>query len=568
MDSMTSPRFPEPPASIPATQLADVDVLLEKLSARKDAWARLSIPDRIGYLHAIQEGVLSVAESWVDAGCRAKGIAAGSPLGGEEWLSGPMTVVRNIRLLIEALEAQGQPKAPALEKRPDGQWVARVFPATALDKLMFAGFTGELWIEPGKEPTQGRIYREKSTKGGVGLVLGAGNISSIGPMDALHKLFVENEVVIIKMNPVNEYVGPFLAQGFKALVDAGFFGVVYGGAEVGAHLTRHALVDSIHITGSDRTHDAIVWGGTPEEQQKNKAAGTPVCTKPITSELGAVTPVFIIPGPWSDDDLRFQARHVASMVVHNGSFNCNAAKVLVTARGWPQRQKFLDLVHQNLGGIPSRKAYYPGARQRFEGFLKNYPNANKLQPDSAEVVPWTVLPDVPLRKGEFALSTEAFCGVLAETVVEATDAVEFMKLAAPAANEHIWGTLSCMMLVHPQKQKQHAAALDSFIAELKYGGIGVNVWAGVIYGLVTTSWGAFPGHTMEEIVSGKGAVHNTYLFDHPQKSVVRAPFRIAPTPAWFASHKTLDSLGRKLTFFEAAPSFLKLPGVLASALRG
>ena len=42
--------------------------------------------------------------------------------------------------------------------------------------------------------------------------------------------------------------------------------VVYGGIEVGAQLCAHPEVDSIHVTGSDRTYDAIVWGGDPDQR--------------------------------------------------------------------------------------------------------------------------------------------------------------------------------------------------------------------------------------------------------------------------------------------------------------
>jgi hypothetical protein len=106
------------------------------------------------------------------------------------------------------------------------------------------------------------------------------------------------------------------------------------------------------------------------------------------------------------------------------------------------------------------------------------------------------------------------------------------------------------------------------IADLRYGGIGVNVWPGVIYGLVTPSWGAFPGNRAEDIQSGSGVVHNTFLFDHPEKSVVKAPFRIRPTPAWFSDHKSLRDLGQRLVAFEAKPSWGAFFRVVRAALRG
>ena len=49
----------------------------------------------------------------------------------------------------------------------------------------------------------------------------------------------------------------------------------------------------------------------------------------------------------------------------------------------------------------------------------------------------------------------------------------------------------------------------------------------------------FPGHTPDDIQSGAGVVHNAFLFDHPEKSVVHAPFVMKPTPAWFARMRSV-----------------------------
>lgn len=52
-----------------------------------------------------------------------------------------------------------------------------------------------------------RQQKDSWIKGKVALVLGAGNVSSIGLMDVLYKLFIENQATLLKMNPVNEYSG-------------------------------------------------------------------------------------------------------------------------------------------------------------------------------------------------------------------------------------------------------------------------------------------------------------------------------------------------------------------------
>ncbi len=588
--------YPDPPKPLAKTPLAEVDEKIAKLAAAKDAWVAVSIDERIALLDQLLLGVLDVAEAWVEGGARLKGLDLGSSLAGEEWLAGPIVTVRNLRLLREALVAKGAPK-PARTTTVDSlepgagpeerrsQIVARVFPTSLLDRLTLGGVTADVYLEPGKPATQGRIYREREReRGKVCLVLGAGNVSSIAPMDALYKLFVEDEVVLLKMNPVNEHVGPRLEKAFAPLVERGFFAVIYGGADVGGHAAEHAAVDTLHVTGSDRTYDAIVWGNTDEERAKNKASGTPKNAKPFTAELGCVTPVLVVPGPWSESDLRYQARHVASMVAQNASFNCNAAKVVVMARGWLQRETFLSMLHEELARTPRRKAYYPGAADRHRAFVEAYPNARKLGP--AEVadgaLPWTVIPDVPARTDEYALTHEAFCGVLAEVTLDLSeedestgfsrnppaDATRFLAKATRFANDMCWGTLSCTVLVHPATEDDHAEALDRALRELRYGAVGVNCWPGLVYGLVSATWGAFPGHTKEAIVSGAGVVHNTHLFDHPQKTVVRAKWKAFPKLPYFADHKNMAGLGRALMKLEAEASILNLLQVVKEAMAG
>jgi acyl-CoA reductase-like NAD-dependent aldehyde dehydrogenase len=565
---MTSPAFPERESALAPTPIAEVDAAVARVAARKQAWVQTDVAARIALLRACLAGVAQVAPDWVRDMCAVKGLSPDDTLAGEEWLAGPATTARNIRLLMRALEAGGQPKPPAVTTRPGGQLVARVVPADTTEKVLFGGVTADIWIEPGKPATQGRIYREAKGPGAVALVLGAGNVSSIPPMDVVYKLFVEDEVVILKMNPVNAVVGPHLARAFKSLLDANFLAIVYGGGDVGAHLAEHPQIDTLHVTGSDRTYDAIVWGTDPDEQKRRKAENRPRNPRPFSAELGCVTPVLVVPGDWNEADLEFQARHVASMVTQNASFNCNAAKVVVTARGWNLRGQFLERVHAALARATARKAYYPGAEARYRAFLAQYPQAKALGPEGTGIVPWTVVPNVAPDKGEYALTNEAFCGVLAEVELDTATPEAFLSAAVEFVNDKCWGTLSCMVLIDEGTQRRHAEAFDRAIERLRYGGIGINAWAGMIYGLCSPTWGAFPGHAKTDIQSGSGVVHNTFLFDHPQKTVVRAPFRIRPTPAWFFDHKNLRQLGEALVREETQPGVLNVVGVALAGLKG
>lgn len=573
--------FAAPPPPIPPTPLAEVDAAVDALFDKRGAWRAVPIDARVALLERCVASIARVAEQWAATGARLKGASPTEPLAGEEWLAGIVPTLRNARLLAEALRQGGSPRPIATRTGPGGCTIARVVPSTRMDRLLLPGVHADVWIERGKPASQGAVYRRAesgdASEGRVCLVLGGGNVSSIPPMDALYKLFVEDDVVLLKMNPVNEALGPVIREALAPLVDEGWLAIVYGGGDVGAHAAAHPKIGALHVTGSDRTYDAIVWGGgTAEERAERKARGERANVKPFTAELGCVTPVLVVPGPWSDADLRFQARHVASMVTHNASFNCNAAKVVVVARQWLQKDAFLAALREELAKTPPRRAYYPGAHERYAAFLARYPRAEVVgrAPEDApsEVVPWTVIPGVTREDG-WALAHEAFCGIIAELEVDAPDhagasPTRFLEEAVELANASCWGTLSCCLLVHPATEEAHAPELARALEELRYGAIGVNVWPGVIYALASPTWGAYPGHTPEDIQSGTGVVHNAFLFDHPEKSVVRAPFRIRPTPPWFTDHRNLLELGQRLAAHEARPTWRTLLRVALAAVRG
>ena len=486
---------------------------------------------------------------------------------------------------LRAIAAHGRPALPdgAVRTRADGQVVVDVFPATAYDALLLSGIQGEVWMEPGVSKVNlaanmGAFYREKDPVGRVALVLGAGNIASIGPLDVLHKLLAEGQVCLLKMNPVNEYLGPFLAEAFADLVAAGYVELAYGGVEVGEYLAAHSLVEEILITGSARTHDTIVFGPGADGEARRKQ-NQPRNSRRVTSELGNVSPIIVVPGPWTAADLRYQAEHIATMKMHNGGFNCIAGQVLVLPKAWSQADALVAEVQAVLKSIPNRHAYYPGASQRQQAALQ-LGNAIELDAPAAGTTPRTLVRDVPPGASSEAFVTEAFCSVLSETRLPGDDAATFLANAVAFCNDTLWGTLGCNLLVHPATAAELGERLEQAIADLRYGCVAVNAWSGVGFLLPQTSWGAFPGHTLSDVRSGIGWVHNTLLFDRPQKSVVRQPFysmprgllhgsfALLPKPPWFVTNKSAAVTARRLVAFEAAPSPLKLPGIFASALRG
>jgi acyl-CoA reductase-like NAD-dependent aldehyde dehydrogenase len=565
----------------PPTEESDLDRRVSHLRDHAREFARLPIEKKIDLLEDIRRRVRDVAPEWVLAACAAKGIPVDAPVAGEEWISGPSVLVRNIRLTIRALNEIRTRGVPVLSPSwlrdlPSGAVAARVTPYDGYDSVMFAGFTAETWLRPGIRRSevsdhQASFYKTRDAEGGVALVLGAGNIACLGSIDAFQRMFTEGNVCILKLNPVNDYLGPFLERAFAPLVEAGYLALVYGGRDVGAYLAYHPGVDRVHVTGSDKTHDEIVWGPTGAAREERKRRGDPILKKPITSELGNISPVLVVPGPYTDAELSNMAENVAGMVAHNASFNCNAAKLLVLPKGWASRDLFIEKLSGVLARVPLRKAYYPGAFTRYEALTAGRPDLRKIGPARDLSLPWTLILRLdPDDASERCFSTEPFCSILSEVSVGSADPAEFLAAAVPFVNDRVWGTLVASLFVHPTVHTAPSThdAVEDAIRDLRYGTVAVNVWPALGYALCTTPWGGHTGATLDNVQSGMGWVNNTVMLEDIEKCVVRGPLQAKPKPIYFPTHKTLHTLGRKVVDFETAPSWLKVPSLAVTAFSG
>ncbi|KAG1651978.1 hypothetical protein FOA52_009372 [Chlamydomonas sp. UWO 241] len=226
--------------------------------------------------------------------------------------------------------------------------------------------------------------------GAVSLVLGAGNQVTVVIMDVLHKLLVDDEVVLLKLNSVMDYVGPHILELFAPFVDGGFLVVAHGGKDVGTYLTAHPGIHSVHLTGSEATFNAIVWGSPTA-----KRTGAPKCTKQITAELGCVTPCVVVPppagSPWTKEEIQHNVSQVVAGLLQNCGHNCVSLEVLITSADWPQRADFIGALKERLASMPQRRAWYPGTAPKLAAFRKAFPKAQELGVPS----PATEACDVP-----------------------------------------------------------------------------------------------------------------------------------------------------------------------------
>jgi len=563
----------------PASSQAKLDQTVTHL--REAAWkfATLPIEKRIALATAIQQGYLKVAEAMVQAGCKAKGIAPGSNLEAEEWATGAWGVVRQLRLIRESLESiakTGNTPIGKVKRTNNGNLAVQVYPNNAIDGMLFKDVTVDVHMQPyvteqQLETERASFYKKPQHQGKVVFVLGAGNIPSIGMMDVITKMFNEGKVCLLKMNPVNAYLGPYIEEAFKAAIDQQFLAVVYGGAEVGRHLVYHPKIDEVHLTGSDKTYKQIVWGMAGAEHDERRQQNQPLLRKPITAELGNVSPIIIVPGPYTDKEIRFQAEQIATAFTMNASFMCCAAKVLVMPNGWEGTARFIKELQNICAEIEPRKAYYPGAEDRWQALLKNRANVTHIGKPQSSELPWTFITDLnPDDANEVLFQEEPFCSVIASVQIGSADPVEFLQKATDFVNNRLWGTLNATLIVQPKslKDAEVNAAFEQAIDQLHYGTVTVNTFIGLLFAVGSAPWGAYPGSTADDIQSGNGFVHNTSMLEGIEKVVMRAPLTVFPKPAWLPSHRNAKTVTRRLVAMEEKASWVKVPGIVMAALQG
>lgn len=567
--------IPEPVRPQPSSK-EELDIALEELSTKSGEWVDLPLPERIAIVEQVHQGFPQVWQRWVEAAVVAKGISHRTLGNDREWLElAPISRIHTTVLrALKDIEASGAPKFPGgYRVKPNGQVVAQVYPDSLIHSLAFRGVQIEVWLKPEVSIEEARSkqawrYKQPPHQGKVALVLGAGNASSLPPSDTFHKLFHDLCVVVLKMNPVNDYIGPLLEEAYSPLIERGFLRVVYGGAEEGRYLVHHDLVDEVHMTGSDRTFDAIVFG-QGEEGRERKAGGKPLVTKPVQGELGCITPWVVVPGEWTEADIKEQAAKMAFWMMRHEGYICFAPRILILQEEWPHRKAFFQALVDSLSAVEPIRAYYPGSAETQRGFVKAHPEAIQLGGGLEDHVPWTLIPDLdPNVPDDICFRRESFSGLCGEVRLSAPSVPAYLEKAVDFLNNTVWGTLSATLVVSDESLSdlKIGSAVEETIENLRYGTVGLNgpgTWG--FYNM-KSPWGGYPGSNISDIQSGNSWVANFLMLHEPEKTVVRAPFRMRPYP-FLGTAKDLHVFGQRLTEFEMGPNLPRLMRLFLSALR-
>jgi len=517
----------------------ELDEGIESLARKQAEWRRKSPREKAGVARTVLASLESLSWSdakwngtpWAegqlvlegyDAKANCRDSHAKAHAASQKMIFG-LVIKRYLQKVIKELSEGGS----GSERPAKKVGAYDVFPCDALTVPKVAG---EAWCLPSSGSPEGR----KTAPEGVCLVLGAGNQNFLSMIDVLDRLFMHDQVVILKHHPLRPFLFAPYASILRPLTDAGLVHQVQDqGVEFSQMICGHSLVDHIHVTGSGATHDAICKTLERAGRQSDVE---------ITCELGCVTPWIVSNGSWTKKEIAFQSKTLAFSKKFGGGANCLSPQVLIVDNDWPQLGSFLDSLKGSLRSLPTPPAYYPGASKRLDALCSQYadsqvesvagtPHPSTLSTSGTSTKPLlsVQLLDCGLHGddgfNDAALKTEAFAPVLSIVRVKAgNDTRRFLRQAVNIANEECEGSLSCS--VSCPGAVAEGSSFNDVLADLKFGSVGVN--CSTTFGYVATTagggWGAYPGlYSKDDCGSGNGYIGNIGNRLGYAKTVVKSP---------------------------------------------
>ena len=536
----------------------DIDRFITTLRTKSKEFNSISNVQLASMLEETISNIKEVAFFWATICSDNKGTTK-TPAEGEEWLGGPFASVLATQYYIKSLTNDDD----LVEKKYNSEENSyKVFPNSFTERITFPFIDAKVIFNKSMSFEDINKYRGFSKRydidPSITLVLGAGNFSSIPYLDVLYHLITRKSVILLKLNPVNEYLKPVFEKVFQSFIERGYIIVTTGNIDESKYMANHPGINHIHLTGSDKTFEDIVYGRELTEKERKSKSLSKINNKPITSELGNVTPIIIHPGKWSTSDIKYQARKIVTAKLNNNGFNCIAAQVVVLPDGWGQTETLIKFVKHYMSKAKERKAYYPESIERLEKLEKDkgYERVNSL----SCVTPHLTREIKAYSKFEI---DEVWSSTIYFKKIEYTSIEDFANKAIDYCNDELWGNLGVSVIIKDHDRKFNKHITNLYIEKLNYGTVAINEWAAIGYIIPQLPWGGFPGNRDNDIQSGQSVVHNSMLFESPLKGVVNTKFRISRIidPPWFVTNKKARRLFKNLTYYQIHNSninFLKL----------
>ena len=542
----------------------DIDRNISKLRVNSTGFLNLDESTLVTMLEQVIENIKTISYYWATLSSEKKGILSKSKEG-EEWIGGPFACIFAIQYFIETIQNKDDLDK---SKYDDTDKSYKVFPTKNIEKLLFPYLEGEIRFAKNLNFNQINEYRGfanrfEKIEPKITLVLGAGNVSSIPVLDALFHMIAYKSVIYLKLNPVNDYLLPIFTQVFDPFITRGFMIITQGDMHASRYLTQHDAFQQIHLTGSNYTYENIVYGKVLSDKERSLKTYPKINKKPITSELGNVTPIIVHPGNWSRSEIRHQAKKIVTAKLNNSGFNCIAAQVIVLPKDWRHTQKLKNDIKHYLKKVGDTTSYYPGSSENLNELIEtnNYEQINNLTCSTP-----FLLADLDLEK-EYG-NKEVWSTALYFKELSFSSYEDFAVKAIDYVNNELWGNLGVTVLIKNFKKGTNKLILKNYVDDLKYGTVAINEWSALGFVIPSLPWGGYPGNRDNDIQSGQGYVHNSNLFESPQKGIVYSKFRISPLidPPWFITNRKAHRIFKHLTYYQATKSKINLIKLIFSTL--
>ena len=541
----------------------DIDRYITTLRTNSKEFNNISDLQLSSMLEEVISNIKEVAYFWSTVCSDNKGTSK-TPAEGEEWLGGPFAAVLATQYYIDTLQSNEDLSLKSYNEEENSY---KVFPNKFIERLTFPFIDAKVYFNKSMSFDDINKFRGFSKRydidPSITLVLGAGNFSSIPYLDVLYHLITRRSVILLKLNPVNDYLKPVFEKVFQNFIERGYVIVSTGNVDESKYMANHQGVDHIHLTGSDKTFEEIVYGRHLNDKERKLKNLPKLNTKNITSELGNVTPIIIHPGNWSTSDIKYQARKIVTGKLNNNGFNCIAAQVVVLPDGWGQTDTLIKYIKFYMNKAKDRKAYYPESIERLNKLEKDkaYERVNKL----SCVTPHLTREIKAYNKYEL---DEVWSSALYFKRIPYSSSEDFSNKAIDYCNNYLWGNLGVSVIMKDYDKNLNSHILENYIEKLEYGTVAINEWAAIGYIIPQLPWGGFPGNKDNDIQSGKSIVHNSMLFESPLKGVVQTKFRISKLidPPWFITNRKSRRLFKNLTYFQINNSKINLLKLGFSAL--
>ena len=539
----------------------DVDRSISTLRLNSQEFANLTNEELSAMFLTSVENIKTIAYFWATIGADNKGIK-GSTAEGEEWLGGPFASTIALQYYIDYLKND----IDFIDEKSISENKINVFPNKNIEKLLFPYVTADIHFNKNmsiEDILNARGFGNRlGFKKGITLILGAGNVSSIPLLDTIYDMVVNRHCILLKLNPVNEYLKPVFEKVFENFISRGFMIVTTGDTEISSYMTNHLGITNMHLTGSDKTYEKIVYGSVLPEKDKGKKTLIKRNKKPFTTELGNVTPFIIHPGNWSSGEIKYQARKIVTAKLNNNGFNCIAAQVIVVPKGWKHTEKLVEAIKKQLSNEKDRLAYYPDSLNNLNNLMSEK-NVQQVNDESCATPHLTK--DLDLN--DHYENNEVWSSALFFKYINYENEQDYASKSIEYVNNEVWGNLGVAVLIKKHNSRKNKELLNNYVQDLNYGTVAINEWPALGFIIPTMPWGGYPGNKDSDIQSGQGYVHNALFFESPLKGVLYSKFKLPLIdPVWFTSNKKGRKVFKNLTYYQIENSKINLIKLLFSAL--